>query len=361
MRPSRARPPISLAAALASFALACGLGIGACALPTGGLSDQGAGGSTAASTSAAASGGGESISVTVSAGTGTGTTGTTGTGTSAATGSGGGSACPAGYDCVTALTKGAFAGLGPDGAPCPAGWGGLEQIGDGMSPGCEDCTCGAEQNGACKPGDVTGWAYHTCSDTKFSYTGLSDGQCVDVTTGATAPHSFKVKPSTPIPGSCAPAGGGKKALTASTLCHPSAMPTMACGAGMVCVPSASPFKLCAEPPKMGSCEQGWMPQMVMPVTGDDRVCSCACAPPMGDACDGAFITLHDNDGCNGGALQMDPANDPTCNANGSMSINNALRAISVHAGTLTAGSCMAQPKAMGSVKFGPPTLLCCPP
>jgi hypothetical protein len=346
------------------LALLIALGAVACTLDSTGLSASGGGGSGQGNGAGAGATTSTSTSVTsstgTSTGTGTGGSGGSGSGSGGSTGSGGtgGSepTCAAGSTCVPAIASGDYALHAATPVACPAGWTSAGALTDGIDPGCAGCTCGQEIGGSCSPpSSVTRWGSGVCNSYSASVVSPTNGQCVDVVSGAS---SYSVAAASIAPGSCAPGTSAPVPLALGTLCSFAPAGAPACGAGMVCVPdgTADLSGVCQILPAGSVCAPRFGGASTIQVLGSDtRTCDCSCGAPSGATCAGAGITVHDDGLCQTAAVATIAAGT-ACTDTASLNNNTAYL---VSQGTWAGGGCAPQELASGSITATAMTL-CCP-
>jgi hypothetical protein len=270
-------------------------------------------------------------------------------------GMGGSPGCPVGFSCVAEIAAGEYAISAPGSEACPMGWGGSTTVADGVDPGCTACSCGAPANGTCDPGTAHRVETAACTGAENTFPNNTDGQCVDINTGASG---FFVEPSAPDGGACEPSMSSPVPLGQSTVC--TAPAGMACGAGMVCVPdTAAPFgDACNLLTGDVMCPAGWPSKvLVHDMFVDTRMCDCNCGDPQSPACMGAQIQLFNTNNCSNAAVATIPA-DGMCVDTAALSSNSSFL---VEAGTWSAASCASQDNHSGGVAFSGDLTLCCAP
>ena len=319
---------------------------------------------TTVTTTTTTSGGG-TTTTTTSSGGGTTTTTTTatggsggsggGTGGSGATGGGGGPVgCGVGFDCLPVVAAGEYGVLSTTSAACPSGWSGATGVGDGTDPGCSACTCGAPSGGGCVSAHRRATA--ACGGQAQNLTGLVDGDCIDVNTGASG---WVVDAPAPTGGSCAPSASNPLPIFDGTVCTAAA--GQACGAAMVCVPSSggSFGPACNLLQGDVACPAGWTDKTALFTTVmDNRNCDCNCGGVQGAACTGPVTgDLYASDDCSGVSL-LTMAADGACHDTNLLDTNSSFL---VSGGAWSGTSCPAQDNSSGAVSFMDPVTLCCAP
>jgi len=314
----------------------------------GGAPAETSSGTGAASSSGTGGTGGSAGSTT----SGTGGT-SSGTGGTTSSGTGGGTGCGSGTICAPDPGTGTLAVV-PSGQSCPAEWANMTTLYDGIDPGCAPaCTCSGAPTGSCAL-DVQRFDYSDCTSPKDSFTGLVDGQCVDVISSASQQaHGYQVGQPYATESCAAPTNPAPVPLTGLPLCALSSPSTTTCLGG-VCVPT---------PPGQGpvcilldghvDCPPEYPAQRQDYASADDqRSCSCACTP-NGSSCGQSDIVVWENGDCTGGS-----SNSLSPGVCWDLSGFTSHDSFEVHVGAYTPGSCIADSKP-GQVNFSDPVTVCC--
>jgi hypothetical protein len=321
---------------------------------SGGISDPGAG------NGGSGTGVGGIMTGPSSGGAGTGGS-PSGTGGEGANGGMGGEAggppvCGMGLVCLPDPGMGQLVAAKSSGV-CPTGWDKADVVFDGTDPGCNNqCLCGAA-NGGCQGGTITRYSDNACASFLDGPTPYAFNVCVnvDATNDAQAQSYVATLPVLQA-GACAASGADTPALTQTTLCTLTAMPSMGCDAGELCVPDPAATRRCMTLDGDASCAAPFTQKSVFYATANDgRSCDCSCGLEQNGTCGDATVSIYNANNCTGFLasalasvaclMDADPAHD----------------SYRVTGGAYQPGTCPATSTESGSVGFGGPRTLCCEP